>query len=214
MVSLVVGGVCASQAEEVPTGKSRQWTFDADSVHRAPAGFSFGKTGQGQAGHWVVQAESNAPSTPHVLAQLDPDDTDYRFPLAIADEPVLRDVRVAVRCKPVSGKVDQACGIVFRYQDDQNYYITRANPLEDNIRLYRVVNGSRQQFAGWNGPVRTGVWHELIAEARGDHFTVYWNGQEVIQADDQTFPSAGKVGLWTKADSIIYFDNLRVEWLE
>src|SRR5262249_50383579 len=140
--------------------------------------------------------------------------TDYRFPVAVADEPTYKDVRLSVRCKPVSGKVDQGCGLVFRYQDENNYYITRANALEDNVRLYHVVKGRRIQFAGWNGKVASAVWHELKVEAKGDHFVVWFDGKQVMDAKDKTFTQAGKVGLWTKADSVIYFDDLKAESLE
>lgn len=197
-----------------PSGVAgRAWTFDADHAGETPVGFSFGRTGTGRLGRWVVQAAPDAPSGPNVLAQVDTDQTDDRFPVAVADEPTLRDLRLSVKCKPVSGTVDQACGLVFRYQDENNYYITRANALEGNVRLYHVVTGTRQQVAGWDGAVVTRTWHELVVEAKGDHFTVYWDGQEIIDADDRTFRESGKVGVWTKADSVTYFDNLRVESL-
>ncbi len=143
-----------------------------------------------------------------MLAQVDADTTDYRFPVAVANEPSLRDVKLSVRCKPVSGTVDQACGLVFRYRDQDNYYITRANALEDNVRLYHVVKGDRRQFAGWNGKVSSGAWHSLRVDAKGDRFEVYWDDKKVIDAHDGTLTDAGKVGLWTKADSVTYFDDL------
>ena len=185
-----------------------RWNFDSDSVGRAPAGFTFVRTGSGRVGHWVVQNDKDAPSGARVLAQLDTDDTDFRFPVAVANEPLLRDLQLAVRCKPVSGKVDQACGLVFRYRDENNYYLTRANALEDNVRLYYVVNGKRNQFASWSGRVSAGSWHELRVDAKGDHFEIYWDGKKIIDAQDRTFREAGKVGVWTKADSITYFDDL------
>ena len=209
--SVVCGVSRVVHAEDAKQADTKTWTFDADRAGEAPAGFSFGRTGSGAPSRWIVQAAKDAPSGPNVLAQVDADKTDYRFPVAVANEPILRDLRLAVKCKPVTGEVDRACGLVFRYQDENNYYITRANALEGNIRLYRVVKGDRQQFASWNGAVATGVWHELAAEARGDHFTVYWDGQEIMHADDHTFHDPGKVGVWTKADSVTYFDNLRVE---
>lgn len=208
----VVASASGTAAEEPPPAADQTtWTFDTDHTGAAPAGFSFGRTGRGAPGRWIVQSAPDAPSGQNVLAQVDADHTDYRFPMAVALAPTLRNLRVAVKCKPVAGEVDQACGLVFRYQDENNYYVTRANALEGNVRLYRVVKGNRQQFASWNGAVATGAWHELAAEARGDHFTVYWDGQEIMAADDQTFREPGKVGVWTKADSVTYFDNLRVE---
>src|SRR5262249_34145067 len=109
---------------------------------------------------------------------------------------------------PVSGKVDQGCGLVFRLRDTDNYYVARANALEDNVRLYHVVQGSRRQFAGWNGKVASGQWHELVVLAAGDAFQVLFGGTKVIDAHDQTFTDGGKFGLWTKADSLILFDDL------
>jgi len=192
---------------------SRTWSFDSDSAGGPPSGFSFGRTGQGAEGRWVVRAEGDAPSKTNVLAQVSADSTDYRFPIAFTG-PDMKDLRLSVKCKPVSGKVDQGCGLVFRLKDADNYYVVRANALEDNVRLYHVVKGKRREIAGWNGRVASGVWHDLAVEARGDHFQVSFNGQKIIDVHDKTFPEAGKVGLWTKADSVIYFDNLAAEPLE
>jgi hypothetical protein len=189
----------------------RQFTFDTDVVGKPPAGFAFERTGGGAQGHWTVRAEKDAPSAPNVLAQLDTDMTDYRFPVAIAEGPPNADFLLSVRCKPVSGNVDRACGLVFRFADENNYYVARANALENNVRLYHVVRGQRVQFAGWNGPVASSVWHELRVEAKGDHFQVTWDQKKVIDARDGTFVAAGKVGVWTKADSVTYFDDLKVE---
>ncbi len=112
--------------------------------------------------------------------------------------------------KSVSGDVDRAAGLVFRLKDANNYYIVRANALEDNYRLYHVVNGNRVQFAGANFKVASGEWHELRVECVGNHITCYYDNEKKIDATDDTFKEAGKVGLWTKADSVTYFDDLRV----
>src|SRR5919197_4110272 len=202
---LIAFGVAAAQ-ESVKT-----WGFQGDKVDEPPAGFSFGKTGGGRPGKWVVRADPSAPAGDHVLAQIDTDDTDYRFPVAVADAPVLKDLRLDVHCKPVSGKTDEACGLVFRYQDENNYYVTRANALEDNVRLYQVVKGRRREFKGWNGKVAKQTWHTLAVEARGNQFQVFFDGNRVIEAKDDTFKDAGKVGVWTKADSVTYFDALSVK---
>ena len=186
------------------------WNFDSDKPDTPPAGFAFGRTGGGREGRWVVRAEKDAPSAPNVLAQVDGDATDYRFPVAFTG-PEMNDLRLSVKCKPVAGKVDQGCGLVFRLKDADNYYLTRANALEDNVRLYHVVNGHRRQFAGWNGKVARQTWHALAVEARGNHFQVFFNGKKVIDAHDKTFTEAGKIGVWTKADSVIYFDDLSAQ---
>jgi len=186
----------------------RTWSFDGDPADKAPSGFSFGRTGEGKPGRWVVRADKDAPSARAVLAQVDTDETDYRFPVAVANAPEFKDLRLAVKCKPVEGKVDQACGLVFRYKDENNYYVTRANALENNVRLYHVKDGRRIQFAGWNGKVAKNTWHALAVEALGSHFVVSFDGKKVIEATDGTFPGPGKVGVWTKADSVTLFDDL------
>jgi hypothetical protein len=192
------------------SGPATTWSFDADEVDAAPAGFVFGQTGDGPPGRWVVRAEPDAPSGAKVLAQLDEDHTDGRFALAVARSPELVDVSVTVRCKPVKGEVDQACGLVARYRDADNYFLTRANALESNIRLYFVKDGKRQQIASWNGEV-THAWHDYRFDVRGDHLEVYWDGVKVLDHRDGTFTDAGFVGLWTKADSVTYFDDLAAQ---
>jgi hypothetical protein len=204
-VLLALAGSWAVAAEG-SSGKT--WDFQSDALDAPPGGFSFGRTGQGREGKWAVIRDPTAPSGDHVLAQLDEDDTDYRFPLAVADGPVLKDLRLEVRCRPVSGKTDEACGLVFRFRDAGNYYVARANALEDNVNLYRVAGGRRSQLAGWRGKVARGAWHALAIEARGDHLQVFWEGKPVIDVHDGTFPDAGKVGVWTKADSVTHFDAL------
>jgi hypothetical protein len=188
-------------------GSATRFDFESDKPGEPPQGYSFGRTGKGPPGKWVVKAVDDAPSGKNVLAQTDADSTDYRFPIAYTG-PEMKDLRLSVKCKPVSGKVDQGCGLIFRLKDVDNYYVVRANALEDNVRLYHVVKGDRRQFAGWNGKVASGKWHDLAIEAQGDHFQVFFNGKKVIDAHDKTFTDPGKFGVWTKADSVIQFDDL------
>jgi hypothetical protein len=192
---------------------TRTWTFDGDKPQSAPPGFTFARTGDGRAGRWLVVAAPDAPSGDAVLAQLDTDETDYRFPIAVAPEVRLKNVRLSVKCKPVEGKVDQACGLVFRYKDENNYYLARLNALENNVRLYHVQDGRRIQFAGWNGKVTKNAWHDLVIEARDNNFQVHFDGKRVIEAADRTFLDDGAIGLWTKADSVSHFDDLAVTGL-
>jgi len=203
-LAVSLGLTVAARAQD---GSSKRIDFESDKPGEPPQGFTFGRTGKGPPGKWVVQAVNDAPSPRNVLVQTDADGTDYRFPIAYTG-PDFKDLRLSVRCKPVSGKVDQGCGLVFRLKDADNYYLARANALEDNVRLYHVVKGDRRQFAGWNGKVASGKWHELVVEAQGDHFQVFFDGQKVIDAHDKTFPDGGKFGVWTKADSVIQFDDL------
>jgi hypothetical protein len=197
-------------APEQSAGASFTYNFDGDAVGSPPAKFHSARTGKGAESKWVVMADPSAPSKPNVVAQTSADTTDYRFPLLIADEGSFKDLELNVRFKAVSGEVDRAGGLVFRLKDANNYYIVRANALEDNYRLYHVINGSRRQFAGANFKVTSGEWHELRVEAVGNKIICYYDGAKKIEATDDTFKDAGKVGLWTKADSVTYFDDLRV----
>ena len=204
----LAAALAASAMLGAARGELVTWSFEADAAGAPPAGLRFERTGGGPPGRWIVRAEGNAPSGKNVLAQTDTDHTDDRFPIAVADEPSLQDLALSVKCMPVSGKVDQACGLVFRYRDANNYYLTRANALEGNVRFYTVKDGHRRQVASWSGEVASGAWHELRAEARGDRFEIHWDGAKVIEAQDETLAEAGRIGVWTKADSVTLFDDL------
>lgn len=212
-LALAIAGTGALDGRAETGSTDRTWTFDSDATGEPPAGFSFARTGEGKPGRWIVEAETDAPSGPSVLGQTDADATDFRFPVAVADGPAMKDVDLTVKCKMVSGDVDEACGLVWRYQDADNYYVTRANALEDNVRFYTVKDGKRQQLANWKGKVAAGVWHTFRVVARGDHVEIWWDGQKVIEADDKTFAEPGRVGVWTKADSVTVFDDLAVTGL-
>ena len=189
---------------------ARTFDFDRDALGAPPAGFKFARTGRGAEGRWVVRPDPSSASN-HVLVQESADPTDYdRFPLAIVKEGTYKDVTLSVRVKPVSGKVDQGFGLVWRYKDANNYYITRCNADEDNCRIYHVVKGQRRGFGNHNVKVATNTWHTLKLEAVGDHFTVWFDGQKVLDARNETFKEPGRVGLWTKADSVIQFDDLTI----
>jgi hypothetical protein len=192
------------------SGKQFVYNFDSDTTGQPPAKFHSAKTGGGRQEKWAVTADPTAPSKPNVVAQTSTDQTDYRFPLLISDEGSFQDLDLSVKFKAVSGSVDRAGGLVFRLKDANNYYIVRANALENNYRLYHVVKGRRSQFAGANFKVTSGEWHELRVEAVGNKITCYYDGSKRIDATDDTFKDAGKVGLWTKADSVTYFDDLKV----
>jgi len=190
-------------------------TFDKDEEGKAPKGFIFGLTGKGKPGTWVVQKDPTAPSPPNVLAQTDQNPVSYRFPLCVYDGFVATDVDVSVKYKPVSGVEDQAAGIVWRYQDQNNYYIVRANARENNVVLYKVEKGIRTDLPlvgkgrtyGEKARIPSGEWGTLRVVAQGNRFEVYSNGVRLFEVEDTTFPLAGKVGLWTKADSLTLFDD-------
>lgn len=199
----------------VALGETRKVDFAQDAVDQPPKGFEFGHTaGVGRPGKWVVQSDGSN----KVLAQLDADRTGSRFPVAVIADVKAADVDLSVRFKPVSGQVDQAAGLVWRYQDENNYYIVRVNAREDNVVLYKVQNGRRTDLAvkgegrtyGKPSKVPSGQWGTLRLVAEGSLFEVYHNGSKLYEVEDTTFAQGGKVGVWTKADSVTQFDDLTV----
>ncbi len=192
--------------------------FNDEKVGEAPTGFSTWLTGKGKPGRWVVMKDQASPNQGNVLAQTDGDRTDYRFPVCVYDGLTAKDVDITVKFKPVSGKGDQGAGIVWRYQNKDNYYIVRANALEGNVVLYKVENGRRTDLPlvgkgrtyGMKERVPSGEWGTLRVVAKGSYFEVYHNDKKLYEVKDETFKEAGKVGVWTKADSVIYFDDLQI----
>ena len=190
--------------------------FSNEKLGEVPSGFSTALTGRGRPGKWVVMKDPASPNQGNVLAQTDADRTDYRFPVCVYDGLSARDVDITVKFKPVSGRSDQGAGIVWRYRDKDNYYIVRANALEGNVVLYKVENGKRTDLPlvgkgrtyGMKEKVPSGEWGTLRVVAKGNLFEVYHNGKKLYDVEDETFKQAGKIGLWTKADSVIYFDDL------
>jgi hypothetical protein len=171
--------------------------------------FTLWRTGQGDAGEWKLIADPTATDS-RAIAQVSKDRTDYRFPLAVYKPYSGKDLELSVRFKPVAGTVDQAGGIAVRLSTPDDYYVARANALEDNVRFYRVVKGRREQLASVNAKVAANQWHTLALRAEGDRFTVSFDGKALLTAQDNTFPDAGKVALWTKADSVTYFDTISI----
>jgi hypothetical protein len=212
IVSMIVCSIATitTIATLASAGDAVKRDFEADAVGAPPAGFEFARTGKGAEGKWVVRIEKGA-NMNHVLVQESADATDYRFPVAVLTDGAYRDVTLSVRARPLSGQVDQGFGLVWRYKDASNYYVTRCNADEDNCTIYHTVNGSRRAFLNQSVRVAKNAWHTLKLEATGDHFVVWYDGNKVLDAKDETFKNAGKVGLWTKADSVIEFDDLTVE---
>jgi hypothetical protein len=183
--------------QSLPAGAQQSWNFDTDAVGAPPAG------GQVVSGSWAVRAEPDAPSPPNALCQT----ANARWPVLLLSNDVYTDLDLSVRFKPIAGREDQAAGLVFRAQDGANYFVTRANALENNVRLYTMRNDNRTEIAGANRQVTSGVWHELAVEVRGDRIRVRYDGEWVIDHQDQGF-SAGRIGLWTKSDSVTCFDDV------
>jgi len=155
-------------------------------------------------GTWTIEAMGDA-ATGHALVQRATNNT---FNVIVAPGGPYEDVEVFVRFKPISGREDASGGIVFRFADN-HYYVIRANALEDNFRFY-YYEGSRHQIAGASTKAPAlGQWHKLRISAEGDHIRGWLNDQQLIDRRDQRYKS-GRIGLWTKADSITAFDELTV----
>lgn len=185
--------------------------FDEDPLGQTPTGWQAGCTGAGKP-VWTVERNASAPSAPKVLHQ----SGSGQFPWCVLDASNVLNGVISVKFKPVSGREDQAAGLVWRFRDGNNYYVVRANALEDNVVLYKVENGRRIDLkpagAGANAygvkaPVRKNDWNTLRVEFSGRRFSASLNGVSLFDVDDSTFTTAGKVGVWTKADSDMLFDD-------
>lgn len=193
------GTPSVTYSSAAPSLSGASWNFDGDSTGGLPAGAEL------FSGGWVVRAEGDAPSKPNALCQTG----DSEFPALALGAGVYGDVTVTVRFKPISGRVDQAAGIITRVQDKGNYYILRANVLETNVNLYKYAGGRRSGIKDGGVKVQNGVWQELRFEVTGNGLKGYLDGRLVVEATDGTY-RAGRIGLWTKADSVTCFDDLTV----
>ena len=176
--------------------------FDNEIPGTLPPHWVGTQTGRGTA-KWSIEKADDAPSKPNVLKQ----SGEAMFPVCIKEDTQLKDGFVEVKFKPVAGKEDRAGGVIWRCKDANNYYIARANALEDNVTIYHTIGGRRVAFKSANTKVASGVWHTLRVDFRGSHFTVIYDGTKLIEADDTSFADAGKIGVWTKADSVTLFDD-------
>ena len=193
--------------------------FDNCVAGKLPSGWTVALTHDGAPPQWEIVQDQTAPTPPCVLAQVSRDSTAGRFPLAIWEKTTIRDGEVSVAFKTVDGSIDQAAGIVWRYQNPNNYYIVRANALENNVVLYKVENGVRLSIAPKGLPSRSygvkheiprGKWNTLKIAFKDSSFAVFFNGERLFETEDGAFTQAGKTGLWTKADSLTYFDEFTV----
>lgn len=200
----------------ISAAQSEMIRFDQVTPGKLPADWTVAMTHAGAPPHWEIVRDESAPSPPNVLAQLSRDTTAGRFPLAIWNRASLQDGELSVAFKTVDGSIDQAAGVVWRYRDPANYYIVRANALENNVVLYKVENGVRTSIAPKGLPSRSygvkhtiprGRWNNLKVSFAHASIAVFFDQERLFEAEDATFPKPGKVGLWTKADSVTYFDD-------
>jgi len=176
--------------------------FDDMKVGTVPPGWTATQTGSGTA-KWSVEKDNSAPSKPNVLKQ----SGQATFPVCFKNGANIKDGFVEVKFKPIAGKEDQAGGVIWRLQDVNNYYIARANALENNVTIYHTIKGKRTEKKRTNVKVSSGTWHTLRVDFNGNHFTVTFDGKKALEWEDDTFKDAGKVGVWTKADSVTEFDD-------
>jgi hypothetical protein len=181
-------------------------TFDDGKPSQLPTGWVGGVTDQGTP-KWSVEADESAPSKPNVLKQ----SGEGTYPWCVKKDVAIADGFVEVKFKPMAGKEDQAGGVVWRWKDGDNYYIARANALEDNVTIYHTTMGTRRSFKSVNKKVASNQWHTLRVDFNGNQFTVSFDGERVIEAKDDTIKGAGAVGVWTKADSVTLFDDFQYE---
>lgn len=193
------------------TTMAEEASFANDAIGSPPEGWTATMTGQGNP-RWSVEEDPSATSKSKVVKQ----SGRATYPLLLKDGSSIRDGFVEIRFKAISGNEDRAAGIVWRAKDADNYYVVRANALEDNVVLYKTVDGKRSSLdvVGRKGgygvkvPVPAGRWHTLRVDFAGSRHKVNFNGNALFEVEDRTFSEAGRVGLWTKADSVTVFDGV------
>lgn len=186
-------------------------SFDSDAVGASPKSWTATKTGAGDP-KWTVERDHTAPSHSKIVKQ----SGRASYPILLRNDTNIKDGFIEMKFKAVAGTEDRAAGLIWRAKDANNYYVVRANALEDNVVLYKTVNGVRSalDIVGRKGgygidiPVPANQWLPLRIEFKGSHFTVLYNGKPLFEVEDQTFRDAGMVGLWTKADSVSLFDAI------
>jgi hypothetical protein len=184
-----------------------RWVFEDAPLGKTPEGWSVHQTGTASDSVWRVVEDATAPSGKQVLAQLAAYGPNDVFNLCVCDESNLKDLEVSVALKAKGGKLDQGGGLVWRYKNEKNYYLARLNPLEKNIRVYKVEQGKRMEFASVNTDAPAGKWHTIRDTHKGDNIRCYLNGKLHLDVKDGTFSDFGPVGLWTKADAVTSFDD-------
>ena len=202
--------LCAMLFAAADAPQDNLLNLESAAVGKLAQGWIAAKTGEGPGSVWQIVEDANAPGG-KALAQTSADGPKALFNLCVAEKSNYLDVDLRVDFKAVAGKIDQGGGLVWRYKDAKNYYLSRMNPLEDNFRLYKVVDGKRTQLATVDVKAAAGKWHSLRVVQDGDRIRCYFNGKLELDAEDKTFNEPGKVGLWTKADAQTHFAGLKVE---
>lgn len=193
---VAAASVCATTALAQTVG------FDQDPTGPPPSVWMCGVTGRGSP-KWLVEADGTAPSKPNVLKQ----SGQGTFPWCVRKDVSLVDGFVEVKFKPIEGREDRAGGVVWRFKDGDNYYVARANALENNLSLYHTTRGSRHTIKYVDAAVAGNQWHTLRVEYSDKRIKVFLDGKQYIELEDEHIFGAGAVGVWTKADSVTAFDD-------
>ncbi len=206
------GAYTPEEPVAAPRADGRTWDFESVPANSLPAGWKVEATkAQAALATWEVVRDPTAPDGSGVLALTA---TNHRvrrtYNICWTDAVSFKDGAISLRFKPNSGSIDQGGGPIWRVQDKDNYYVCRANPLESNFRVYRVKDGRRMQLASADVEVPTGKWQRIEITQRGSHIVCSLNGNRLLEIDDATFPEAGGVGLWTKADAATAFDDIEI----
>lgn len=216
-ISLLTIAACSSTSKENNMtqenisheyiGKSDMlFNFENDKERQVPVGFSTAVTGNSKSTKWsVVNDNGNKAVAQQAL------NSGSCYNMLVLDKTGYKDFVTTVKIKAISGKEDQGGGLVWRYIDKDNYYIARYNPLENNLRFYRVVNGNRKQLESVESDIKQGEWFTMTIEMKGNRIACSLNEKKLIETTDDTFQSAGLIGFWTKADAVTYFDELTIK---
>jgi len=209
-IFVALEAVTSTSAEQAPP----LWQFDSDPQGTLPKDFVIGTLFDGRpAGEWRIIQSDRAKSPPQVLGQLQGKGAEHAYKVLLFKGTVGADVDVQVSFLPIEGKADMGGGLIWRAADDRNYYLTRANPLEQNIRVYRVVKGVRHMLDNFDQTIDVRHWHTLRVVNRGCRIEVFYDEKRVFDLCDKAF-TQGQIGLWTKSDAVTYFDDLRLRLLK
>jgi len=203
----------ASLAAVAAAGEATVYSFDEEPEGTLPAGWTAAKTGEGPGSDWKIVAYDAGGQMGRALAQTSSEGPSSLFNICVRKDVKCVDFDLSVRVKAINGVHDRGGGLVWRYRDANNYYVARWNPLEDNFRVYHVVNSKRTQLANADIKLPPDAWHTIRAVLRGNHIQCYLDGNLLLDVTDDTIKDAGAIGLWSKADAVTWFDDLAVNVL-
>ncbi len=209
-MKMLVSGFCCGVLLTGLALAAAPMDFESAQAGSLPKEWSAAKTGAGPGSVWEIREDASAPAGPKTLVQTSAEGPKALFNLCVTDGPRSADVELSVSLKSLAGDIDTGGGLLWRYQDENNYYVARLNPNEENFRLYKVVNGIRKQLATAESDAAEGKWHTMRIVHRGGAIQCHLNGKLLLEATDTEISKPGKIGLWTKADAVTAFDALSV----